>query len=391
MDRQAVGIGRQREALEVDVDPGRAVATRRQPVRPWSKQRKPGGATGAQSVDTAREGEELTTTVAQRHTGHADRRQERGRELPGLQVIAASPRNRLSRARTTMGGDTTQPRTVGRVSIELTWRGPFENGEVNALHSAAFATRVYSDEEWNWRELVDRHSLGWVVARDDVGLAGFANVVWDGFVHASIQDVMVDDRVGRQGVGTAIVAACADGVERLAARSCTSTSTTISPPSTSTPAVSHRRERACCTSAVPSRLQAGLSCPDDLARPPHAARGVGAADVGALVGGLRLSVDCTLERGGKLRVDPAEQVDRRQMALVARALPERVAGDRVAGCDRRVDHVGGNHIGCVEQLRCLEELAGVDEALTCLRDIARLRAPFVRLIGDGPAARWCRP
>ena len=50
-----------------------------------------------------------------------------------------------------------------------------------------------------------------VVARDDVGLAGFANVLWDGLVHAWIQDVMVDDRVGRQGVGRAIVAACADG------------------------------------------------------------------------------------------------------------------------------------------------------------------------------------
>jgi GNAT superfamily N-acetyltransferase len=102
-------------------------------------------------------------------------------------------------------------RTFGRVSIELTWRGPFENGEVNALHATAFHTRRHGDEEWNWRELVERHSLGWVVARDGVGLAGFANVVWDGFVHAWIQDVMVDDRVGRQGVGTAIVAACADG------------------------------------------------------------------------------------------------------------------------------------------------------------------------------------
>ena len=110
-----------------------------------------------------------------------------------------------------MGGDTTQPRTVGRVSTELTWRGPFENGEVNALHAAAFQTRVHSDEEWNWRELAERHSLGWVVARDDVGLAGFANVLWDGLVHAWTQDVMVDDRVGRQAVGTAIVAACAEG------------------------------------------------------------------------------------------------------------------------------------------------------------------------------------
>ena len=130
---------------------------------------------------------------------------------PASSVIAASPRNRLSHVRTTIGADTTQARTVGWMSIEVTWRGPFENGEVNALHAAAFQTRVFSDEEWNWRELVERHSLGWVVARDHVGLAGFANVVWDGLVHAWVQDVMVDDRVGRQGVGRAIVAACAEG------------------------------------------------------------------------------------------------------------------------------------------------------------------------------------
>lgn len=52
-------------------------------------------------------------------------------------------------------------RTFSTVSIEVSWRGPFENGEVNALHAAAFHTRVYGDEEWNWRELVERHSLGW--------------------------------------------------------------------------------------------------------------------------------------------------------------------------------------------------------------------------------------
>ena len=41
--------------------------------------------------------------------------------------------------------------------------------------------------------------------------AGFANVVSDGFVHAWLQDVMVAERVGRRGLGQAIVAACADG------------------------------------------------------------------------------------------------------------------------------------------------------------------------------------
>jgi GNAT superfamily N-acetyltransferase len=97
------------------------------------------------------------------------------------------------------------------MDVELTWRGSFDNGEVNALHAAAFGTRVYSDDEWDWRRQVDVHSLGWVVARDAAGLVGFANVVTDGVVHAWIQDVMVAERAGRRGVGRAIVAACADG------------------------------------------------------------------------------------------------------------------------------------------------------------------------------------
>ena len=248
-----------------------------------------------------------------------------------------------------MGGDTTQPRTVGWVSIEVTWRGPFENSEVNTLHASAFQTRVYSDEEWNWRELVERHSLGWVVARDD-GLAGFANVVWDGLVHAWIQDVMVDDRVGRQGVGTALVAACADGA-RAAGSEILHVDFEDDLADFYIDACGFTPARAGLLNlSGPSQLEARSSCPDELSRPPHAACGVGAADVGALVGGLRLSVDCTHERGGQLRVDPAKQVDRRQMALVARTLPEGVAGDRVAGCDRRVDRVRGNHIGCVEQI-----------------------------------------
>src|SRR5688500_11003954 len=90
-----------------------------------------------------------------------------------------------------------------------------------------------------------------------------------------------------------------------------------------------------------SRVQAGFSCPDALTRPAHAAGGVGAADVDALVAGLGRAVEGALERGGQLRVDPAEQVARCQVALVARTLPEGVARDRVAGCDRRVDRVRG--------------------------------------------------
>jgi GNAT superfamily N-acetyltransferase len=97
------------------------------------------------------------------------------------------------------------------MAITYEWRGPFDNDEVNALHAEAFETRVYDESEWNWRQLVDAHSLGWVVARDDSELVGFVNVVWDGLVHAWIQDTMVAATAGRQGIGTQLVAVARDG------------------------------------------------------------------------------------------------------------------------------------------------------------------------------------
>ena len=96
--------------------------------------------------------------------------------------------------------------TLGHMpEIELTWRGAFSSAEANALHAAAFGTRVFGDDEWDWRALVDAHSLGWCSARLGGRLVGFANVVWDGLVHAWLQDVMVaPDRQG-DGLGVALV------------------------------------------------------------------------------------------------------------------------------------------------------------------------------------------
>jgi GNAT superfamily N-acetyltransferase len=106
------------------------------------------------------------------------------------------------------------------MSVIFQWRGNFRNDEINELHGAAFVTRVYSEAEWNWVDLTARHSLGWVVARDDERLVGFVNVVWDGLVHAWIQDMMVDPRdhrrgIGRQLAGEAANAARAAGCEWL--------------------------------------------------------------------------------------------------------------------------------------------------------------------------------
>ena len=91
------------------------------------------------------------------------------------------------------------------MGITYEWRGSFSNTEANALHAEAFETRLFRDDEWNWVELTDRHSLGWVVARDDSAFVGFVNVVWDGLVHAWIQDLMVARAARGDGVGTALV------------------------------------------------------------------------------------------------------------------------------------------------------------------------------------------
>jgi hypothetical protein len=96
------------------------------------------------------------------------------------------------------------------MAITYEWRGEFDNAEVNALHAEAFNTRIFDESEWNWRQLVDRHSLGWVVARDGTELVGFVNVLWDGLVHAWLQDTMVAMNAGRQGVGTQVVAVARD-------------------------------------------------------------------------------------------------------------------------------------------------------------------------------------
>jgi len=97
------------------------------------------------------------------------------------------------------------------VTTEFGWRGEFTNAEVNALHAEAFGTRVFGESEWNWTELTASHSLGWVVARDGSGLAGFVNVLWDGLVHAWLQDTMVAVRARGRGVGTGLVACARDG------------------------------------------------------------------------------------------------------------------------------------------------------------------------------------
>ena len=88
------------------------------------------------------------------------------------------------------------------MSITYAWRGPFTNLEVNTLHAEGFEHRLL-DDDW-WAQL-DRHSLGWVCARDSADLVGFVNVAWDGGVHAFLLDTLVALPARRKGVGAELV------------------------------------------------------------------------------------------------------------------------------------------------------------------------------------------
>jgi ribosomal protein S18 acetylase RimI-like enzyme len=98
--------------------------------------------------------------------------------------------------------------------LEIAWRAPFTNEEIHALHAAAFNTKLYTGDDWDWVALCDKHSFGWVTARLDGALVGFANVITDGFAHAWLQDVIVDPEKQRLGIGVAVVDRATDEAKK---------------------------------------------------------------------------------------------------------------------------------------------------------------------------------
>jgi ribosomal protein S18 acetylase RimI-like enzyme len=63
----------------------------------------------------------------------------------------------------------------------------------------------YHVDESDWEAQLQRHSLGWVCARQADMLVGFVNVVWDGSGHAFLLDTIVAKDHERQGIGTQLV------------------------------------------------------------------------------------------------------------------------------------------------------------------------------------------
>ncbi len=88
------------------------------------------------------------------------------------------------------------------MAIDYAWRGHFDNVELDALHAEGFGHPLLATD---WGSQLERHSLGWVCAREGEELLGFVNVAWDGGIHAFILDTLVAGRAQRQGIGTKMI------------------------------------------------------------------------------------------------------------------------------------------------------------------------------------------
>jgi GNAT superfamily N-acetyltransferase len=92
------------------------------------------------------------------------------------------------------------------VTITYQWRGEVDNALLDALHADGFG---HPGEPTDWRTRLERHSLGWVCAREDGSLVGFVNVAWDGGAHAFLLDTVVARHRRSRGVGARLVAVAA--------------------------------------------------------------------------------------------------------------------------------------------------------------------------------------
>jgi ribosomal protein S18 acetylase RimI-like enzyme len=81
------------------------------------------------------------------------------------------------------------------------WRGRIDDDEMVDL-----VTSHGGKAEPGWWDRIQRHSLGWVTARDADGvLVGFVNVAWDGSDHAFLIDTKTSGSHQHRGIGTTLV------------------------------------------------------------------------------------------------------------------------------------------------------------------------------------------
>ncbi|MEU6000329.1 GNAT family N-acetyltransferase [Streptomyces sp. NPDC047197] len=86
-------------------------------------------------------------------------------------------------------------------AIDYTWRAPITDEELTDLVRSHGGNAVAG-----WWNKIQKHSLGWVAARDPEHLlVGFVNVAWDGGDHAFLLDTKTRGSHQRRGIGTSVV------------------------------------------------------------------------------------------------------------------------------------------------------------------------------------------
>jgi predicted N-acetyltransferase YhbS len=86
--------------------------------------------------------------------------------------------------------------------VNFRWKLAVPDHEVDHLHAEAFGE---PPGRYSWKR-AQPFSLGWVTAHEASHLLGFANVAWDGNLHAFLLDVAVATDNQHSGIGRRLVA-----------------------------------------------------------------------------------------------------------------------------------------------------------------------------------------